>query len=130
MITEPPTTPPAGQVLPSVSNAALAPKASASFLSSIWKQLPVVAAWCWLAGLVLLTLRITVQNLLFARRLRTGIEIQDAEVLALFERCKSRFGLKVSVRLFETSAVTSPAIYGWWRTGLPRILAQVQLTPF
>jgi beta-lactamase regulating signal transducer with metallopeptidase domain/uncharacterized GH25 family protein len=124
MISEPITTLPAGPVLPSVRDAASAPKASASLLSSIWKRLPVAAAWCWLAGVVLLTVRITVQNLLFARRLRTGIEIRDAEVLALFERCKSRFGLRVSVRLFETSAVTSPAIYGWWH---PRLLLPNQM---
>lgn len=91
-----------------------------------WKHLAQFAAIIWLIGVVALTVRIVVQNILFARRLRDSRSIEEPEVVALFERCKQTFGIRFPIRLLATRAVASPALYGWWR---PSLLLPPEMLP-
>ncbi|MCC7376755.1 MAG: carboxypeptidase regulatory-like domain-containing protein [Verrucomicrobiales bacterium] len=82
-------------------------------------------AWIWLAGALVLGVRIVIQNLRFARRLRRdGTSVSDS-VAERLETCRKVLGVRTSIRALETDHVQSPAVYGLFRPTLllPRGLA-------
>ncbi len=93
---------------------------------SHWRvpQWPFLVALVWGVGVVALTLRVVIQNILFRRRLRQGTAIGDPDVLELFENCKASMGVNTLVRLVETGLVDSPALYDLFR---PRLLLPPRL---
>ncbi len=76
------------------------------------------AAVVWLAGLLLLGGRAIGQNMAFVRRLRNAKAVTDAEMLAVFVRCKQVMGVSSPLPLVETDHVKSPALYGFFRPTL------------
>jgi len=85
----------------------------------------VVAGWIWVAGVALLVLRITMQNLVFRARLQREATPAGPALLGMLENCRRVLGVKVQMVVLETNQVQSPAIYGFLRPTLllPRGLA-------
>ncbi|MBI4660188.1 MAG: M48 family metalloprotease, partial [Verrucomicrobia bacterium] len=84
--------------------------------------LSTLLAWSptlWLAGVILLLLRILCQNARFVARIRRRRPVTDSAVLDLLEDCKSLMGVRTPLSVVETSAVKSPALCGFVR---PRLL--------
>lgn len=81
--------------------------------------------WIWLLGVVGLGLRVAVQNLRFAWRLRRDGTPISASVAARLEACRALLGVRTHLRVIETDHVQSPAVYGLLRPTLllPRGLA-------
>jgi len=75
-------------------------------------------AFVWLAGLLLLTARIVVQNSRFLRRLAAAAPVTDAQILSVFHSCREQMGIKSEVRLVESASVKSPALHGLLRKTL------------
>ena len=88
-------------------------------------NLTAVCAWVWLAGFILLTVRILGQNVLFLGRLRTADRISDPDILALLDQCKEVMGVRIDIPLAETSHVSSPALYGLFH---PKLLLPARMT--
>ena len=86
---------------------------------------PVLCALIWAAGAAGLMLRLTAQNARFYRRLQRGQPIASPPTLELFQDCQSRMGVHGAVRLIDTDAVRSPALYGLFH---PQLLLPVGLT--
>jgi beta-lactamase regulating signal transducer with metallopeptidase domain len=103
--------------LPTSEPAAAAPREARSLAPWL--------AWIWLAGALVLGVRIAVQNLRFAWRLRRdGTPVSDS-VAAPLEACRKGLGVRASIRAIETDHVQSPAVYGLFHPTLllPRGLA-------
>lgn len=85
----------------------------------------VVAGWIWVTGVVVLVLRIAIQNLVFQARLRREATPAGPALLEMLEGCRQVLGVNVQMAVLETSQVQSPAIYGFLRPTLllPRGLA-------
>src|SRR5579872_5590450 len=75
-------------------------------------------ALLWAAGVAFLALRIIGQNLAFSGRLRADNLVSDPGIIRLFETCKTRFSITFPIRLVESNAVSSPALYGFFRPTL------------
>lgn len=69
----------------------------------------------WLAGAAVLAMRAVALNVSFGRRVRHDLSPIPAGVLALFEQCRTRMGIRLRIRMGESAEVTSPALYGVWR---------------
>ena len=85
----------------------------------------VVAGWIWVTGVLVLVLRITIQNLAFQARLRREATPAAPALVDMVESCRQVLGVNVRMAVLETSQVQSPAIYGFLRPTLllPRGLA-------
>lgn len=94
-----------------------APSLEAKQTQPMWSMRRVLGV-VWAVGVFTLGLRLFLTNLMFARRLKYGVEIQDASVVALFKECSASLGVSKSVRLLQTSAVETPALWGLFRTSL------------
>jgi beta-lactamase regulating signal transducer with metallopeptidase domain/Tol biopolymer transport system component len=81
-------------------------------------EIPLFYGVVWLAGALFLGLRILVQNFRFWRRLRRQPLVTDAGVRQLLAECQEVMSLRSSLKLMETAAVTSPALYGLFRKSL------------
>lgn len=68
----------------------------------------------WAAGAVFLVLRFLCQGLLFSWRCRNAQAVEDPELLALLDACRTRMGLRVQPLLLAGDFST-PATYGWLR---------------
>ena len=77
---------------------------------------PAIGAVLWLAGVLFLAARVTVQNAVFLRRLREAAEVADAETTGLLDECRKLLGVSASVRVAESGHVGSPALYGLFAT--------------
>lgn len=72
----------------------------------------------WLAGALLLVLRVVVAHVLLTRRLRCA-PTAEAGVLALLDDCRRAMRLRAHVPVIATDAVGGPALFGFFR---PRLL--------
>ncbi len=72
----------------------------------------------WIAGVLMLALRMAGQNIVFARRLRSAKTLSDPAIIAVFNQCQAGFGIRRAVRLAETDAVASPALHGLFHPAL------------
>ncbi len=61
---------------------------------------------------------VLVQIIRFRRKLARSRAPVAEELQALFQECQRDFGLLTSIKLFETDAVQSPALFGLWRLTL------------
>jgi len=86
------------------------------------------AGWIWLAGVILLSLRLALSSVGLHRRLRRepAGELAPA-VLALLSECRRELGVRRAVLLRESDLVRSPALHGMIRPVLllPRRLADL-----
>src|SRR5262249_19927796 len=73
----------------------------------------------WLAGCLLLGLKLLATALVLRRRLSACRPVADAAVLELLEACRRRLGLKRTPALLVTPECLSPCIVGTWN---PRIV--------
>ena len=94
-----------------------------------WRKIDFVVAGMaiWMAGVLLLGVRLVWQNIIFARRIRNAKTVSAPEIIQLFEACRRRFGLRGALPVLETEAVKSPALYGLLRPVLllpGRVLAE------
>jgi beta-lactamase regulating signal transducer with metallopeptidase domain/HEAT repeat protein/peroxiredoxin len=87
--------------------------------SAIRNRIPLIAASLWLAGVLFLSARVTVQNAAFLRRLRDARELADPETATLLDNCRRLFRITSPVPLFESAHIGSPALYGLFA---PRML--------
>jgi hypothetical protein len=74
---------------------------------------------CWLVGVLFHVLRLGFQNVGFISSIRRAPRMQMPAVSQAFERAQDLMHLRRRVDVFETSAVKSPALYGFFR---PRLL--------
>jgi beta-lactamase regulating signal transducer with metallopeptidase domain len=86
--------------------------------------------YCWMAGVVALSIRLTVQWLMLQRCRRHGIRMLDTAWQERVSRIASRLQLSRAVRAYESAIADVPAVIGWIR---PIILlpasAITQLSP-
>lgn len=80
----------------------------------------------WLAGALLLLLRLIWGNARFAWRLRDLAPVGDPDVLALFDGCRKEMGVRRSLAILETADVESPALFGLVRLQLLLPAAMLQ----
>ena len=94
-------------------------------------SLRTVLAWAWLAGVAGYWLFVLVQHWRFAARLKHEHPVTDGRILALLEACKAELRLRTSVRLLETTRVSTPAVFGYFRPRLllPKALLDTWDTP-
>jgi beta-lactamase regulating signal transducer with metallopeptidase domain len=78
----------------------------------------VLAFWIWLAGVVLMAVRLAWGSATFARRIRHEPDVRDGGTLALFAQCREVMGTRVPVKLVETDLIDSPALFGFRRLNL------------
>jgi beta-lactamase regulating signal transducer with metallopeptidase domain len=111
------------QPLPGVflpSSSSLATEASAG-TPLTWKT---AAAGIWIAGILLMSIRITAANLKLSRRLRSAKLLGDASILHLLQSCKSQMKIHRALTILQTDAIESPALMGSFR---PRLLLPLDL---
>ncbi len=86
----------------------------------LWRRLHLrrTGVVLWLAGIGFLVLQVIVQNLRFSRRVRSASIINEPEVVGLFDVCKRDLKISARIHLIESSSVSSPAIYGFFRPAL------------
>lgn len=88
---------------------------SSPLFRTLRRNLPLV----WFVGAGAFALWTFVCSARFAWRLRSAALIDDAALVALLQRCAGEMGVRRSVRLVESEAVTSPALHGIWH---PRLI--------
>lgn len=93
---------------------------SASTVSTWGQQLQsVLQPWIpwfvglWLAGVLLLSVRMLVCWLRVNRLKTTGAQLDDSRVSELFRHISERIGLSGRVRLVQSSSVVVPTVIGW-----------------
>jgi beta-lactamase regulating signal transducer with metallopeptidase domain len=80
-----------------------------------WMKL---AALAWMAGVLVLTLRLVCVEGRFRRRLARSAPASDETAGPLLEECARTLRVKEPVQVIETEEVDSPAVYGLWRKRL------------
>lgn len=97
------------------------PDASSHALASIAPSLVLL----WIAVAIGLTL-LSLGNLWRYFRIRTHASSVDIETLNVFLLCKTQLNIKTQVQVLESSAIESPAVFGWWSPALllPKGLVQ------
>jgi beta-lactamase regulating signal transducer with metallopeptidase domain len=109
--------PPAAEVItfgllpPSGSAAQDAPRLAASAPAKPAFSWSIIAAALWLLIVLALLMRTIIGNAFFRRRLAAIPASEDPRSLALLESCRLATGAP-RVRLVETSATSSPALFG------------------
>jgi beta-lactamase regulating signal transducer with metallopeptidase domain/thiol-disulfide isomerase/thioredoxin len=78
---------------------------------------PQVLLGVWAAGTVVLLTRLFVLSVGLARRVR-GTVCKDPKVLAVLADCMTRSGLRRAPVLLESAAVSTPAVFGFFRPSL------------
>ena len=78
-----------------------------------WGSWQTILMGVWLSGAFVLTLRMALINLRFARSLRCARPIEDTEIIDLFEQCRADAGLRRRPSLLETALVESPSLFGF-----------------
>ena len=81
--------------------------------------------WLWVAGVVGLPSFLLMTTYRLGRRVRRQRPLTDAAVLNLVEDCKQEMVVRTPLTLVETSAVSSPSLYGFIR---PRLLLPAGMT--
>ena len=66
----------------------------------------------WLAGVILFTARMAVQNARFLRRLKEAAPVTNAQILSVLDACRELMGIKSQVHLVESDSVKGPALHG------------------
>ena len=100
-----------------------APSESAASTSRIaWRNW---LAGLWLAGVVALPGYLLLADYRLGRSIRRQRLLTNAAVLDLLEDCKQEMGIGTPLALVETTAVTSPSLYGFVR---PRLLLPAGFT--
>jgi beta-lactamase regulating signal transducer with metallopeptidase domain len=78
----------------------------------------MLVSWIWLAGVVLMVVRLAWGTATFARRIRHEPAVRDDRTLELFTECREVIGTRAPVKLVETDLVDSPALFGFRRLNL------------
>lgn len=78
----------------------------------------------WLAGRLILALRVAQVNLRLWMAVRGGKALTSQRVLELLEDCKRAMGVKTLVGIVVTDRVSGPALFGFIR---PRLLLPPEL---
>ena len=87
----------------------------ASYTAFMEKYLPYLPALIWVAGIVLIMLRILFKNYFLSVKISSIRLLTDSSLLDLLEECKIEMNLKVPVTVVETTEVTSPSLMGFIR---------------
>jgi beta-lactamase regulating signal transducer with metallopeptidase domain len=99
------------------------PAASGPIANSLpWKA---VLALVWMTGVVALPSYLLWSTWRLGRRIRRQRPLTDQSVLNLLEDCKQEMGVLTPLSLVETTAVSSPSLFGFLR---PRLLLPAGLT--
>jgi len=77
-----------------------------------------LAALAWIAGVLVLTLRLVCVERRFRRRLACSAPASDESAGPLLEECAQTLRVRERVEVIETEEVDSPAVYGLWRKRL------------
>ncbi len=78
-------------------------------------MLPLVLFIVWLAVFLGMVLYAFGVNRRFAWKLHQEREIDDPDVLDMFEACKQRMSIRRNIRLVESDLVSAPALFGFLR---------------
>ncbi len=73
-----------------------------------------LAAAAWLAGVLVLSVRLIWLDQRFRRRLSSYVPVPDERVGQLLRECAESLGVNKRPRVIETEEVESPAVYGLW----------------
>ena len=83
---------------------------------------PEVIYWLgfalWAPVSAFLLLRWIWQNGRFLRRMRAGQEVEEPEVVQLFQECRKLSGVRRKIELLKVEEISSPALYGVFRLRL------------
>ncbi len=81
----------------------------------VWVEIIPWLGVLWLAGLLFVLLRAG-GSYLYLSRLKSGaMNLGDAEIIRLFNQLKEDFEIKAEVLLRESSKVSSPMVYGYFK---------------
>ena len=79
------------------------------------ERVPILVAWGWALGVVLLTMRLLVQwRRMYALR-NHGVVSPDDAIDGCFERIKASLSIRDSIELRISHRADSPMVLGWWR---------------
>lgn len=122
----PPQHPPEGDTRRQVHEAPLRPMPASLVISASQEGIPWTRLfpWVWFAGVLCFAIRRAGQNISFGVRLRSARRLEEPALLESLRRAAREIGVRRAPAVFETDAVTSPALYGLWR---PRLLLPVGL---
>ena len=77
-----------------------------------------VVGWMWVAGALFCAGRLILGSILLTRVLRGRTVVADEGILGTLEDCRRTMGVARALEVLATSAVDSPALFGWWRCRL------------
>lgn len=81
--------------------------------------------WLWVTGASALAVYLLATHRRLSKKVATFRPLINASVMNLLEECKQQMGVRVPITLVETTAVGSPALFGFIR---PRLLLPAGLT--
>ncbi|MCJ8009653.1 M56 family metallopeptidase [Lederbergia wuyishanensis] len=96
--------------------------------SSNFHPIIIIAAFIWLAVMVIGIIQLYRSNRQFSKCLDSSRSISELSILELFQKCKQKSNIHSNIRLMASPAIFSPALYGLWRPKL--ILPSKQLQEF
>jgi len=96
--------------------------------SSNLHPIMIIAAFIWLAGMIIGIIQLYRSNRQIIKCLHSAISISDTSILELFNKCKQKSKTNYDIQLMASPAIFSPALYGLWRPKL--ILPSEQLQEY
>ena len=84
------------------------------------KRFPIfsVLAWIWIAGVLFHGGRLCMGSWMLSRKIRDAFSSLDEDVAQIFESCRTTMRVARSPEIVVTSAVQSPALFGFMRIKL------------
>ena len=109
------------RVAPSASSVDVPPVRQARIpaASSLKRRSAFFWGWVWLAGFAVFLLQIAFRSARWKSRFAGSPRVFDPAVVALVEECAESLGIQTRLAVFESSAVTSPILYGVFK---PRVV--------
>ncbi|MBU5445583.1 M56 family metallopeptidase [Paenibacillus sp. MSJ-34] len=82
--------------------------------ASIWNYVAVL----WILGITVLLIYMIRMNVLFKKKVVKNSKIVESSLSSILERCKITMGVKATIPLLITNAVSGPTLYGLFRPKL------------
>lgn len=76
----------------------------------------------WFCGAAGASWVVLLSSIRWARKIRASRQVTDQALLSLLSRCRAEIGIRRQLSLFETSQLSTPALYGFFH---PRLLFPV-----
>jgi beta-lactamase regulating signal transducer with metallopeptidase domain len=80
-----------------------------------WTRIRAWAMWAWVAGVVLLAVRVIVSSVRLGRAVRRCEVVDDPRVLGVVGDCCAELGVRRAPGVRSLAAGGGPALVGWWR---------------